>query len=101
MRAWPSQACQYAERSNTKPLPMIANRRWLLSSVLLSVGCGDGPAAPVNTVPAAPTPLISAQLLSVAAVVGQSVSLDVTGGFTDRKKQGLTYSVSFTPSTTT
>ncbi len=80
---------------------MIANRRWLVSSAVLIVACGDAPSAPSNDVPVVTTPLVATPLGSIAAVVGQSVDLDIRVGFTDRKHQCLTYSAGFSPATTT
>ena len=80
---------------------MIANRRWLFSSVAVIVACGGSPAAPVDEPATVTTPVINATLNSIAAVIGQPVDLDVRSGFTDRKNRGLTYTASFQPATTT
>jgi cytochrome c peroxidase len=74
---------------------MIANCRWIWCAAVLIVACGDGSAAPSGTAPS-----LNAPLASAAAVVGEGVSLDVRGGFTDRKNQGLTYTATFQPATT-
>jgi cytochrome c peroxidase len=80
---------------------MIANRRWLSVAVLIVACGGDEPTAPVKEKPVVTTPLVAAPLASIAAVIGQPVDLDVRGGFTDRKNQGLTYVAAFSPATTT
>jgi cytochrome c peroxidase len=80
---------------------MKLNRRWLLCSVSLVVACGGGPTVPANETRVVTTPLVASPLMSIAAEVGQSVDLDIRGGFTDRKNQGLTYTAGFSPATTT
>ena len=79
---------------------MHANRRWLIAAALV-VACGDGPAAPENTTAEVTTPLVSNAVLSVAAVIGQPVDIDVRSGFVDRKQKGLSYTAGFSPATTT
>jgi cytochrome c peroxidase len=74
---------------------MIVNRRWLLCSSLAVTACGD-PSSPA----AATTPLVNTTLSSVAAVVGQSVDLDLRSAFIDRKNRGLTLVASCTSATT-
>jgi cytochrome c peroxidase len=67
---------------------MIVSRRWLQAILVAVVACDTAPSAPTET-----TPLIGATLGSIAAVAGEPVSIDVTSGFVDRKKQGLKYAI--------
>ena len=80
---------------------MITSRRWFPWSAVFLFACGDGPSAPANQTPIVTTPVIAAPLASIAAVIGQPVDVDVRGGFTDRKQQGLSFTAAFTPATTT
>src|SRR6185503_17970449 len=74
---------------------MPTNRRRLLCctiAVATLAACGDDPNAPVNAPPA-----VAALIGTRAATVGTPVNIDVSAGFTDRRRGGLTFSATFFP----
>ena len=75
---------------------MFAKRRWLLCSAVFVAACGGDDALTSGNSPSVAVPLVAQ-----AAVLGVPFTFDVAPGFVDPKRQGLTYSASFTPANTT